>query len=120
MAPKGRAAKARKTCSISPGRAVCHNGDDVPIMDFAIFVPLWLSLGASCLLKHFHWYPCPFFSLGLYVVLGAASYGVIALEYRLGKPEVDRQLAEIKTRKEAEPTTEPYGGSADAPPPPVS
>ena len=71
-------------------------------MDFVIFVPLWLAIGASALLKHGGLYPFSFFGVLLYLVLAAGLCGVMALEYRLGRPEVERQLAEIQKRKSAQ------------------
>ena len=80
------------------------NGGGVPVLDFAIIVSLWLTAGICFLLKHFSVYPFPFFGLVLFFILAGALYGVIALEYKLGKPEVDRQLAEMKRRQDAEPS----------------
>ena len=79
-----------------------YNGGGVPVLDFAIFVPLWLSFGSTLLLKHYAAYPFPFFGVLAYFVLAALLYGVIALEYRLGRPEVERQLRAIKERKGAD------------------
>ena len=81
------------------------NGGGVPVMDFVIFVPLWLSIGGGNLLKHWDAYPFPFFGLVVYVALAALLYGIMELEYTLGKPEVERQLAEIEKRKAAEQTS---------------
>jgi len=78
------------------------NSGGVPVMDFVIFVPLWLTVGASNLLKHGNLYPFPFFGLLLYIVLAIVLCGVMALEYRLGKPEKERQLLEIEKRRVAE------------------
>ena len=78
------------------------NGGGVPVMDFVIFVPLWLSVGGSSLLKHVDAYPFPFFGLVAYFLLAALFYGIMELEYKLGRPEVERQLAEIERRKAAE------------------
>ena len=78
------------------------NGGGVPVMDFVIFVPLWLSFGISVLLKYLGAYPFPFFGLAAYLVLAALLYGVMNLEYKLGKPEVERQLEQIEKRKTSE------------------
>ena len=78
------------------------NSGGVPVMDFVIFVPLWLAVGASNLLKHGNLYPFPFFGLLFYIVLAIVLCGVMALEYRLGKPEKERQLLEIEKRRVAE------------------
>lgn len=78
------------------------NGGGVPVLDFAIFVPLWLSFGGTLLLKHYGAYPFPLFGFLAYFVLAALLYGVIELEYRLGRPEVERKLRAIEERKGAE------------------
>ena len=80
-----------------------YDGGGVPVLDFAVFVPLWFAVGTSVLLKHSGLYAFPFFALVLYFVLAAVLYGVVRLEYRLGRPEIERQLAEIQKRKAAEP-----------------
>ena len=87
-----------------------YNGGGVPVLDFAIFVPLWLSVGGTFLLKHYGVYPFPFFGAVVYFVLAAILYGVIELEYRLGRPEVARQLRAIEEREGAEQSA---GGEAE-------
>jgi hypothetical protein len=83
-------------------RDVC-NGGGVPVMDFVIFVPLWLAVGIGFLLEHYGAYPFPFFGLAAYVVMASLLYGLMKLEYRLGKPEVERQLREMERKKNADP-----------------
>ena len=78
-----------------------YKGGGVPVMDFVIFVPLWLSVGTSALLKQGNLYPFPFFGLVFYLVLATVLFGVMVLEYKLGKPEVERKLAEIQKRSSA-------------------
>lgn len=78
-----------------------YNGGGAPVMDFVIVVPLWWALGTWLLLEHGHLYPFPFFGLVQYVVLATVFYGIMQREYRLGKPEISRQLAELKKRREA-------------------
>jgi hypothetical protein len=89
-----------------------YNGGGVPVMDFVVFTPLWLSVGASLLLKHTQHYPFPFFGLMAYFVLAVVFYALMVLEYRLGKPEVEHQLELIKARNRAEPGAPPNGGPA--------
>jgi hypothetical protein len=78
-----------------------YNGGGVPVMDFVVFVPLWLAVGSSLLLKHTRHHPFPFFGLVAYFILAIVFYALMALEYRLGKPEVERQLEMIKARNRA-------------------
>ena len=59
--------------------------------------------------KHGNLYPFAFFGLVVYLMLAAGLYGVMELEYKLGKPEVERQLAAIEKRHSAE-----KGAAADA------
>lgn len=73
-------------------------GGGAPVMDFVIFVPLWIAFGAGLLLKHLDAYPFPFFGLVLYFALAAVLYGVMELEYKLGEPEVKKQLEQIEKR----------------------
>jgi hypothetical protein len=89
-----------------------YNGGGVPVMDFVVFVPLWLSVGASLLLKHGYHYPFPFFGLVAYLALASSLYALMQFEYRRGRPERERQLEIIKSRKRAEPGA---GGDAALP-----
>jgi hypothetical protein len=72
-----------------------YNNGGVRVMDFVFLVPLWLAVGVSMLLKRWDLYPFPFFGVVLYFLVAVSLYSVMELEYKLGKPEVERQLAEI-------------------------
>ena len=77
-------------------------GGGVPIIDFVIWVPIWFSFGLSIVLVDIDLYPFPFFAVVIYVGLAAGLYGLMQLEFKLGKPEVERQLTEIRERSSAE------------------
>jgi hypothetical protein len=89
-----------------------YNGGGVPVIDFVVFVPLWLSVGASLLLKRFGLYPFPLFGIVAYSVLAGVLYGLMQFEYRRGRPERDRQFRMIKAMNRAEPAVQPNGVSA--------
>lgn len=73
-----------------------YNGGGVPVLDFVILVPLWLSFGGTFLLEAYALYPFPFFGFVAYFVLALILYGMMQLEYRLGRPELERRLREME------------------------
>jgi len=90
-----------------------YNGGGVPVMDFVVFVPLWLSIGATLVLKRLQHYPFPLCGVVVYFILAIALYGLMQLEYHQGKPERLRHLETIKARGRAEHGAPPNGGPAE-------
>ena len=78
------------------------NGGGVPVLDFAVIVPIWLSIGISSFLRHYQVLPFPSFGFVLYLALAVLFYGVIKREYVIGQPARVAQLNLIKERKLAE------------------
>jgi hypothetical protein len=72
------------------------DGGGAPTMDFPLFCPVPLAVGASLVASALGAHPFPGFGFALYVAL-AAGFGLLLwCFYRLGEPERQRQLEAIK------------------------
>ena len=72
------------------------NGGGAPTLDFPIFYPIPLALGASLVFKAHGGAPFPGFGFAIYAGLAAVFRFLLWLFDRLGKPERERQLQSSK------------------------
>ncbi len=73
-----------------------YNGGGAPTLDFPVFCPIPLALGGSMVLSALDKHPFPGFGLVLYLCL-ALFLGFLHWWFdRLGEPERERQLRQIK------------------------